>query len=90
MRRKGKAGEFGLCRRNKIWIPAAKFEEFCKRKFDKHGTPFCAVFVFYLYVNYPAKLDVYHNCGSLRDFLKPHIRIIENSRVTNSNCKLVC
>ena len=27
--------EFGLCRRGKIWIPAAKFDEFCKRKFDK-------------------------------------------------------
>ena len=23
--------EFGLCRRGKIWIPAAKFNEFCKR-----------------------------------------------------------
>ena len=27
--------EFGLCRRGKIWIPVAKFNEFSKRKFDK-------------------------------------------------------
>ena len=65
-------------------------EEFCKRKLDKHGIPFCAVFVFYLYVNYSAELDVYRNCGSLRDFLTPHARIVENSHVTNLNGKLVC
>ena len=37
--------EFGLCRRGKIWIPAAKFNEFCKRKFDKRRLLFFAVFV---------------------------------------------
>ena len=45
--------------------------EFSKRKFDKRGIPFCAVFVFQLYVNYSAELDVYYNCGSPRDFPKP-------------------
>ena len=37
--------EFGLCRRGKIWIPAAKFNEFCNRKFDKRRLLFFAVFV---------------------------------------------
>ena len=64
----GEKRKFGLCRRSKIWVPAAKFDEFCKRKFDKRGILFCAVFVFYLYVNYSAELDVHLNCGSLRDF----------------------
>ena len=27
--------EFGSCRRSKILIPAATFDEFCKRKFDR-------------------------------------------------------
>ena len=38
--------EFGLCRRRKIWIAAAKFDKFCKRKFDKRRILFCAVFVY--------------------------------------------
>ena len=67
----GEKRKFGLCRRSKIWIPAAKFDEFYKRKFDKRGILFCAVFVFYLYVNYSAELDVHLNCGSLRDFPEP-------------------
>ena len=37
--------EFGLCRLGKIWIPAAKFNEFCKRKSDKRRLLFIAVFV---------------------------------------------
>ena len=60
-----------LGRRSKTWIPAAKFDEFCKRKSDRPGILFCAVFVGCLYVNYSVGLDVYHNCGSLRDFAEP-------------------
>ena len=41
-----------LGRRSKTWIPAAKFDEFCKRKSDRPGILFCAVFVGCLYVNY--------------------------------------
>ena len=49
----------------------ANFDEFCKRKSDRPMILFCAVFVSNLYVNYSAELDVYHNCGSLRDFAEP-------------------
>ena len=63
--------EFGLCRRGKIWIPAAKFNEFCKRKFDKRRLLFFAVFVDCILVNYSVELDDYHNCGSLSDFPEP-------------------
>ena len=44
--------EFGFCRRRKIWIPAAKFDEFCKRKFVKRRILFFAVFVVCMYVDY--------------------------------------
>ena len=63
--------EFGLCRRRKIWIPAAKFNEFCKSKFDKRRLLFFAVFVGCILVNYSAELDGYHNFGSLRDIPEP-------------------
>ena len=53
--------EFGLRRRRKIWIPAAKFDEFCKRKFVKRRILFFAVFVVCMYVDYSAELDCYHN-----------------------------
>ena len=53
--------EFGFCRRRKIWIPAAKFDEFCKRKFVKRRILFFAVFVVCMYVDYSAELDCYHN-----------------------------
>ena len=42
--------EFCLCRRRKIWIAEAKFDKFCKRKFDKRRILFCAVFVDYICV----------------------------------------
>ena len=51
--------KFGLCKKSKIWIPAAKFDKFCKRKFDKPGILFCAVFVGYLYINYSTELTAY-------------------------------
>ena len=51
--------KFGLCKQSKIWIPAAKFDEFCKQKFEKPGILFCAVFVGYLYINYSTELDAY-------------------------------
>ena len=42
----------GIClrRRGKIWIAEAKFDKFCKRKFDKRRILFCAVFVDYICV----------------------------------------
>ena len=63
--------ELCLCRQREICIATAKFNEFCMRKFDKRRMLFCAVFVGYLCVDYSAELDVYHNYGSLRDFLEP-------------------
>ena len=37
-------------KRRKIWIAEAKFDKFCKRKFDKRRILFCAVFVDYICV----------------------------------------
>ena len=48
-----------IWKQSKIWIPAAKFDEFCKQKFEKPGILFCAVFVGYLYINYSTELDAY-------------------------------
>ena len=55
---------------DQTWIAASKFDKFCKRKFDKRRTLFCAVFDDYRYVYFSAELDGYHNSGSLYDFLE--------------------
>ena len=63
-----------LCRQSKILIPAADLKKFCKWKFKKCRILFCAVFVFYLYVNYSAELDVYHNVEQPYIAARPIIR----------------
>ena len=71
MTKNWKREEFGLCKRRKIWFPETKFDQFCKRKFDKSGILFCDVFVGYIFVDCSAELDVNHNIEYLGDFPEP-------------------